>query len=360
MLKAITPIIKLTEYCNYNCYFCRYANHPNYKTMELAVAKRIIKEAVDFNSSNNVPFLKIIFHGGEPLLWGLDNFYKIMDYERELINQYKINIKNSIQTNGYLIDEQWLSFFRINHFDIGISLDGPESLNGHYGNDGNLKSIEKVLSNIDLIRKNKLSYGILSVITPNHIPKVKEFYDFFINNKINNIGLCYCYNPEDNEIIDSKKLGEFLVELFDLYFYQKNNLNIREFNNAIYKILKNRNTSCTTACRKNCGAFLTFDSIGNIFFCDEYNMRKDNILGNINLIKLNDIFLSDKYIKMYHESRIILESTCNKCNIKSICGCGCARNDSKSHKINYFCQSYRMLYQHINEVLEKNKSNDTY
>lgn len=343
---AITPIIKLTEACNYSCYFCRYANHPQANcVMELDDAKRILEETVKYNAARGVKRVKIIFHGGEPLLWGIDRFQQILHYEDELAEQYSVCFFNSIQTNGFLLNDQWVGLFKKYRFSVGISLDGPGTLNSHFGKIGNEASVKKVLANIQLLKRAEVPFGILSVITNAHTMRAKDFYDYWVSNGIENVGLCFCYNPEDKETVDCEALSTFLIELFNLYFYGTAKINFREFNNAIQRKLTKRVGACTFACRENCGRFLTFDSRLRVMFCDDYDLKKITSLATLREATLEDIVVSDRYQELCIQSRLIVEEKCSSCSVREFCGSGCYRNDGNNG--NYFCSVYKKLYSHI-------------
>ncbi len=55
------------------------------------------------------------YQGGEPTLRGLDFFRKAVAYQKQY-NKNQIQVHNALQTNGYVIDEEWCRFFKENHF----------------------------------------------------------------------------------------------------------------------------------------------------------------------------------------------------------------------------------------------------
>lgn len=354
MANAIKPIIKLTEACNYSCTFCRYANHKQGGTkMDIEMVKKILFQSAEYNrgKSNNV---KVIFHGGEPLLWGINNFREIIQYEKKITEETGVFFKNSVQTNASLIDDDWINLFVANHISVGISIDGPIELNEHHSNNI-AESCRKTLTAIQRIKAYGGSCGVLSVITNNHINMgAKVFYDFLVDNNIYNCGLCYCYNPEDDCSVDATKLGTYLINLFDLYFAGHTRMNIREFNGAIYKILKGKTNCCNHNCRTVCGDYLTFVPSGDTFFCDAYDIKKENSLGNIIENNVVQMLSSEKYRNLVQIIQNRAKSFCCDCNVKSICGYGCPRTDNVNGNENYFCTTNKMLYSHIASKVAEN------
>lgn len=355
----VAAIIKVTENCNYNCDFCYYAkkNYDVSKSMTLDLCKKIIRKTSDYNYLNGVKNSNIIFHGGEPLLRGLDFFEDIMEFEQQIMNEYPDRtFSSTIQTNASLITSSWIEFFKKYNFNVGISLDGDENLNYHFSTKSSSKDIQNIIEKYHTMTDEGINVGILSVITEKHSKNPKSFYDFIVNNDIKKIAILPCINDSNNYTIEVESLAKFLIELFDMYFFGKNHVMIREFTNVIERALGYTTIkSCSNCGRISCGTFLTYDSNGNIFFCDKaYN--KDMILANINDIEIDDIFQNEKYLRERKNCVSFYDTTCKECSVKHLCNGSCYRNDviSKDNLItNRFCDVYKKVYPHIESVVKK-------
>lgn len=352
MSYTISPIIKVTETCNFECSFCRYSNHKQKaRVIDVDLVKKILIESAEINAKSSKK-VKVLFHGGEPLLWGIDNFYEIHKYEKNISKYYGVRFFNSIQTNASMISDEWIQFFLEDNTGIGISLDGPIGLNAHYSGDV-VQSFSRTISMLNKLKDANIPYGILSVITNEHIVAgPNNFYNFLLENGIRNCGLCYCYNPDDDCSVDPKKLGYYLSDLFDLYFNGKERINIREFNGAITSILTGKHSCCSHHNRERCGYYLTFLPSGDAFFCDPYDLRKENCLGNIRKHSILDLISCEKHNELSNTICLQIDNYCKTCSIKEICGYGCPRTDI-DNKENYFCCTHRILYTHIEEVVNK-------
>lgn len=340
----ITPILKLTECCNFTCEYCRYANNnmPD-KIARYEDVEEYLSRCMEFNRSLSVDFLHVIFHGGEPLLWGKGNFKKILDWQKK----QNFRFINSIQTNGYLIDEEWCELFLNGNFDVGVSIDGPDGLNGHKL--GNLNVNDMVIDKIKLLEKKGCKNGILSVITNNHVD-AKVYYDFLMENSIHSVGLCYCYQDEENAV-DNQVLSRFLCDLFDLYFYGEYRIRIREFDCCIEKMLKGKSSSCHANERAGCGRYISILPEGDVRFCDSYDI--DCIaFGNLLNDSVQKIVFTERYQREMTKARELISLKCKECEVYSLCGGGCYRNDLKNGLNNYFCESYRKVYRHIQECVQ--------
>ena len=249
----ISIILKVTDYCNFKCSFCRYTmqSNKNPQKMDFEMAKECIFKAAMHNINQGENYLHIIFHGGEPLLWGIDNFINIFSFEDEFsLNYPDFKFYNSIQTNASKLDYVFAKLFQKYNVSIGISIDGPEDINFH-------KSPIDITTKIAMLNEMNSNYGILSVITNSHKGKAKDYYEFIKANKIKSLGLCYCFDPIGESSINNDILSNFLMELFDLYFYGSYKFRIREFDCVIHRCLGRETHNCNFQCRKNCGNYFS-------------------------------------------------------------------------------------------------------
>ncbi len=345
----VNPIIKLTESCNYSCYFCRYANHRQQDNgICVDHVKSIIFQCVEYNRKHGIQNMNIIFHGGEPLLYGMDRLKEIMNYEKEFI-QAGFTISNSIQTNSSLLNDEWIDFLEKNHFSVGISLDGPIGMNGHVSVSPE-ESEKKALTAYHKMKSRGMDCGFLSVITQKHLNAPADFLNFFLENDIASVGLCYCFNPVDNENVDPIRLGEFLIKLYDLYFVAPKPIYIREFDMVTRFVLNRPRHECAMSCRQSCGSFLTITPNGNVEFCDDYSLDRSGTLGNINVDSILDMIKSEVYQMRRKEALQIVSEKCKKCPVFNLCKSGCMRNDYNGS--NYFCETFKMLYPHIQKTVQ--------
>lgn len=360
-MKFVTPLIKVTDSCNFNCHFCYYAQkqfneNMSKKIMPIGLLKKIIREICELNIENGNNICHVIFHGGEPMLAGLQYFEDVIRYEKQLNEEYpEIAFKNSIQTNGFLINVEWADFFQKYDFGVSVSIDGDTDLNFHKLRLDNLNSDKLVLNKLKLLIERDIALTIMSVITNSHIGNEERLYNFYKKNNIHNVAFCFCYNKDSNDSVDPIKLGEFLKKFFDLYYYGTYNLRVRDYESIFCKLIGKTNGLCLYSDRQDCGDFPTIDSAGNVYFCDVAT-EKDKSLGNVNNQTLKEIFNTEKFIEEKNKSQKILNDNCQQCDMKDYCGKICYRTDiiDESNKYtNYFCETYKIIIEYVKEILEK-------
>lgn len=72
---------------------------------------------------NHDSTISLSFHGGEPTLCGRERLGRWWGQAREILDERLDMI--GIQTNGTLLDAEWLELFRRHDVGVGISIDGP-------------------------------------------------------------------------------------------------------------------------------------------------------------------------------------------------------------------------------------------
>jgi uncharacterized protein len=122
-------VLKVHSRCNLACDYCyiyRMADQswrlqPATMTFETvaAAAGRIAEHACTFGLAE----VRIVLHGGEPLLAGSDFIAHTAKVLRHTIGE-EIRVRIGIQTNGVLLTEELLRVLLKHHICVGVSLDG--------------------------------------------------------------------------------------------------------------------------------------------------------------------------------------------------------------------------------------------
>jgi len=101
----------------------------------MVMSKRIIESTAarigEHAERHDLRSLKVILHGGEPLLAGTHT----IDYTVRAIRRATPKttvVKYSLQTNGLLLDERFMDLFAQHAIEVGVSLDGPSEANDRH------------------------------------------------------------------------------------------------------------------------------------------------------------------------------------------------------------------------------------
>lgn len=355
MKKNLSIMIKPSSgLCNLKCEYCFYHSlaktreQVNYGFMSKNTAENLILKAIDFSNGGEIFFT---FQGGEPLLSKIDFYKHFVNFANSNKKECKINY--SLQTNGLLLDEEYVKFFKENKFLLGISLDGDFEANKYRIDEKGENSFDKICQNIELLNKFEVDYNILTVVTKKTAKRIRQIYIYFKRKKFKYLQFIPYLKPL-NDIklnkfsMNSKEYEVYLNELFQLYYDDYKNGNytsIRHFDNFIKLIKYNVAEQCGVS--GLCSRQLVVEGNGNIYPCDFYCID-EYLLGNINeILNLNVVTESTLALNFLKESLIVPEK-CKKCKFNYICrACGCKKY---RQDIDNFCKAY---YGFIEKNLEK-------
>lgn len=338
--------------CNLNCEYCFYLkkkelflkkNH----LMDIKTLKIMVKQALDQNNSE----VHFAWQGGEPTLMGLEFFNESIRLQKKWGKGKKIT--NSLQTNGILIDEKWADFFKQHDFLIGLSLDGPEFVHNYYRkNRKGEGSFKKSLSAAKMLLKKGVAVNALTVISDYSAKYPKQIYKFLKELGLNYMQFIPCveWDPKKNQIasfsVDPKQYGEFLKDIFDLWWEDfkggRPTTFIRYFESLFFICVGIIPPMCTLQSR--CGNYLVVEHNGNVYSCDFY-VDPQNFLGNIHDLNLFDMLNSPKHT-VFGEQKGELTEACCQCKWLKFCQGGCTKDRINKDQVSYLCSSYRTFLEY--------------
>jgi uncharacterized protein len=222
-------VFKIAQRCNLNCTYCYVYNRgddswmhrPRIVSDEVVemLGRRIAEQCTKFSLERFV----IEFHGGEPLLVGKRRMQRIIDLLRT--TSPSVNLRLILQTNGLLLDQEWLELFHRNHINFGISLDGPPEIGDRHRVFRNGKgSTRRLLENVRRLRRSgpmfdQLLGGVLCVVDPS--ANGGDLVRWFVDNGFD----CFEFLLPDGNYANLppgwkgvEPVRRFLLEAFDAWY----------------------------------------------------------------------------------------------------------------------------------------------
>ena len=375
MKKNLSVLIKpVSAQCNLDCAYCFYKDEikrrivSQYGMMNDATMKSVIKKSFEFCDGGNVSFC---FQGGEPMLAGIDFFIKFISIANESAKNNQ-KVQYSIQTNGTIIDKDWIDLFKSNNFLVGVSIDGDQILHDcyrkFYSGEGSFK---KVIENIDYMIENKIEVNAVTVITSKNASYAHKVYNFLKSHNLTHMQFIpvieKLHNMNENKTfsISGKGYEIFLKNLFDVWYkdiISGEIISVRFFENILLMIMGYEPESCDM--RGHCSIQYVIESNGNVYPCDFYCLD-EYLLGNINEDSV-EVLSKNMKGRLFIEESLKTESVCISCKWRYLCRGGCRRyrgtglqNDAKMFK---YCQNYRRFFEYslqrfieISEIINKRK-----
>lgn len=332
-----------TPLCNINCKYCYLPDRSNNNILSLEIIGRSMQALID-NGLIKSDFT-ILWHAGEPLVLSID-YYKTALKEISKYIPSNIKVTHSFQTNGILLTKQWCEFIFENNLEIGVSLDGPKLINDQNRlNKAGKSTFDQALNGIKLLKENNLPVNIISVVTDNTINFIDEFFDFFINLKINKLSL----NVEEIEGFNSQssfskysnselkdRLEYFFSKLFTKYLEYGKPFKLREYDWTSQRILfSNINEQKPFASElTNPFSIVTIATNGDYttfspeLITQKNSKGKDFIIGNFN--SYNSIN-ENRYNEILNELRKGIDKCKASCEYYGLCSGGTPSNKNSEH-----------------------------
>ncbi len=340
-MKKLSVLVKPTNDCNLRCTYCYNAEYEYSKAiMNVEVVEEIIAKTV-----GQYDYLHLIWHGGEPLLAGLPFYKKALEIEQKFKGE--IEITNSIQTNGTLLDEATVGLLVNNHFSIGISYDGVT-------NEQNRGSTAATERGIALVKDEKGSASIIKVMLKEDMQDMRSLYERFkkkrLNIKLNPVFSCELV--EQSELCDPQEFATAMKELFDMWVDDEScNIRIATLENYMamaYGYAKKdcNHSSCLTR-------FLSVDPNGDIYPCSRY-YPEEFCLGNLSeMDNITDCFKSTAFERLIKGAISRREKCKQTCDLFLYCQGGCnhsAISETGLENNGFFaCTLFKEIFPYIKE-----------
>ena len=272
------------------------------------------------------------------------------------LNCFNSTVNYAIQTNGTLISEDFAQLFFECKWLVGVSLDGNKEMHNKYRKyTDKTGSYIEVMEGIELLRKKRVQFNIISVVNSDNFRYIKQTYKFFKKNGFRFLQFIPCLNNQTSDsqlALTSKQMYQFLLDLFDEWYSDFKNgkyISIRLFDNYINLLNGHGAGSC--AYNGICGGYIVCESDGSLYPCDYYCLDS-NLLGNIHDDNIIDIFKESKYRKFISESYIIHEK-CRTCRFYNLCRGGCKKDRLLDFSSNKYCDAYFNFFKKNLEKLEE-------
>lgn len=343
MTDNITIIVKVTNGCNLRCKYC-YNKQTEYGTQVLSHERFEKLLGIVATQRKNI---RVVWHGGEPLTVGLDYFKRAMVIESAVCRTHGVTVTNQVQTNGTLIDKNWIDFFKEYSIKVGISFDGIQ--NDKYRQKG-----EATLRAIKLMRKNGMDCGVMAVVADDDYD-ISANYKYFAERGIN---VEFAPVFEEGGAAESgssaTRFAEKMTALFDEWLYDEHGVDVRLFATYVSMALGTNFRICSnSSCH---GKYLGISPDGTLCNCGRYSVT-EYPFGNVDdFTTLDEVYRTDGF-KALVSGAIERRKKCKeKCEYFELCGGGCSDCAIIENGLNNIpeqsCLYFKTLYSHIKAAVD--------
>lgn len=373
--KPIGPI------CNLDCKYCFYLekeklyperNRKSDWAIDGAVLESYVRQYIE---SQPVPEVTFTWQGGEPTLLGVEFFEKIVELQRKHAGGKQI--RNTLQTNGVLLDDRWCEFLAAQGFLVGLSIDGPRELHDRYRVDrGGGPSFDRVVRGIECLNKHGVEFNTLTVVQRDNSQRPLEVYRF-----LKEIGSGFMQfipvverlaasGGEDGLVlispdsaasasvtewsVDARQYGKFLCAIFDEWVRRDvGRIFVQLFDVTLASWVGAPSSLCVFS--PTCGDALAMEHNGDVYSCDHYVYPR-NRLGNVLESSLTSMVESRQQRAFGGAKYDSLPAYCRNCDYLRACYGECPKHrfiktPDGEPGLNYLCAAYKKFFSHVDPYM---------
>jgi uncharacterized protein len=331
-------VIQPTSFCNLDCDYCYLPDRQVKNQLSLDLIDPICKTI--FTSQFFRQDATVCWHAGEPLAVPISFYQAVFDQIEAADRQYNsqpYKLRQSVQTNGTLINQAWCDLFKQYQVHVGVSIDGPAFLHdAHRKTRRGLATHAATMRGIAHLQKNGLDCSAIAVLTQESLDYPDEIFHFFMDNGITHVGFNMEETEGENQSSSLDRAGvedryrAFVQRFWELVTQTNGEFKLREFEaicSLIYADTRLKNTDMNKPF-----VIVNIDSKGNFSTFDPelLGVNTDRygqfILGNVLEDTFESVCHSDKFQCMYRDMSAGVTLCRQTCQYFGLCGGGAGSN----------------------------------
>jgi uncharacterized protein len=345
--------------CNLDCHYCYYRDksslYPDTSTFHMTESM-LEQYIVQHFEAAPGPEVDFSWHGGEPTTRGVVFFQKAVELQRKH-KPAGWHVRNGLQTNGILLDEEWCRFLASESFSVGLSLDGPAELHDTYRvTRGGQTSHRQTMRAYELLRRLEIHTDILCVVHNLNVRAPLTVYRFFREIGCRYVGFLPAveHSPETADGVgpctpSAEEYGTFLCRIFDEWIARDvGRIMVQSFDEAARPLLGLEHSLCVF--RETCGQIPVLEHNGDLFPCDHF-VDREHRLGNIRETPLRQLLENEAQQNFGEAKRNSLPRYCRECEVLAMCNGGCPKyrfiqTPDGEPGLNYLCAGLKHFFLH--------------
>lgn len=230
-------LVKVASRCNLDCDYCYVYHHADqsWRSMPQLLSEAnqdaFAKRLAEYAASVDLRRAAVIFHGGEPLLAGVDRLVAFAHRIRSAAPN--VDVDFGLQTNGLLLTDSVLDRLEADGISVSLSMDGPrEAHDLHRTTKKGRSSFSKVEAALKrLNRRPTVFAGVIAVIDPSVSPE--SLLAYFAEHKVPKLDFLlpdsHHDRPPPGRMADPALYERWLIKAFDTWLDRYPQLPLRTF-----------------------------------------------------------------------------------------------------------------------------------
>lgn len=174
-------VVKTSKFCNLRCKYCYEMEELGSKVaMTREQHQRMYRHIESYYSARDAADgqqteVRFIWHGGEPLLNEPQHYWDTFADQKEIFGD-RFKVLNLVQTNLTVLDDARVRLLREGFNSVGVSLD---LFGGLRVNIAGREAESATLRNMDVLRKEGISFGCITVLSRRNIGEITRIVRFY-------------------------------------------------------------------------------------------------------------------------------------------------------------------------------------
>ncbi|WP_225991445.1 FxsB family cyclophane-forming radical SAM/SPASM peptide maturase [Actinomadura montaniterrae] len=361
-------ILKVHSRCNLKCTYCYMYEmaDQNWMKQPRRMAKptidKVAERIAEHARTHALPAIDVILHGGEPLLAGIEHLRYAVGALRSAVDP-PTRITFHVQTNGVLLDANFLDLFDELDVLLGISLDGYQESHDlrrtRADGRGSYQAVAAALDRLNAPRYRHLFSGLLATVDPGADPL--RTYEALLAFEPPSIDFLLPHGnwdapPPGLPAPGRTPYADWLIAIFDRWYRAPvQRTRIRMFL-EIMRMLGGR-PSRSEALGLSPVAVTVIETDGSIELVDTLKSAYDGASGT-RLHVFRDDFDSALMLPPFAARQIgvaALSPQCRRCEVHQVCGGGLYPHRYRAGRgfrnPSVFCADLLRLIDHIQRVM---------
>jgi uncharacterized protein len=315
--KKVQFVIKSSKFCNLRCRYCyEYAELGNREAIALEQLEQMYKNIASYYTQLEHPTdIDFIWHGGEPLLQHPDYYWRAFDLQQQIFEPLTGSVRNAVQTNLTVLNKERLRLLREGFDAVGVSVD---LFGGLRVDRSGVNSQATVLTNMERLREENISFGCVTVLTKLNLPYVQEIYEFYESRGIHFRLLPLFDGAFDGQHagyeIDASEVLSAFRTIFELWLASKNPVAVEPLATYIKQIFNHYSSQKKTSIynKREWEWIYLLNVNGDVYsYADAYNPEFSH--GNLFTTPLAEIISGTRHQKVVDAAEKRIVSACKSC-----------------------------------------------
>ena len=315
--------------CNMRCAYCYYLNTPGSSPVGRMSREVLAQMIRSYIQASEGPVVSFTWHGGEPMLAGLDFYREAVALEKAYLPE-GWECWNSLQTNGLALDDEWCDFLAEAKFDVGVSLDGTQAIHDAFRADaGGSSTYARIAANVARLQARGIQPDLLCTVTSTTAAHGREVY-----RALRDLGTGWMQfipivrrdasGTVTPDSVAPRQYGSFLKDVFaEWIFHDLERAEVQLFSEMALVLSGQPANLCWM--RETCGHVPVIEKDGGVYACDHF-VRPEYRVGSVLKDDLAALMAAGPQLDFGLAKRDGQTAYCRACPWRKLCNGGCPKD----------------------------------